>query len=116
MGDGWTCERAKGKLKRKANLDYIFDNGNGKRIGIQVIDEQPYENCRFLGVGTDDDIDTVGLILERDGTVDHVLLFRPDEAIAAARVLLGACWSEELENMADRERRLLGGVPPEAGN
>ena len=104
----WAIEKCSGKLKRHANLDYIFDDGEGTRTGLQIVDEQPYSNCRFLGVVTDHDFDTVGLVLERGGQVDHVLLFRPDEAIAAARVLLGACWSDALEVLGDKEREMGG--------
>ena len=91
-------ERVSRRAKRLDNLDYIFDDGK-VRTGIQVVDSQEYSNCKFEAGETDHDFDHIALIVERDGVVDICLLMRPDEALAIARVLIGACWAHDIDTL-----------------
>jgi hypothetical protein len=93
-------ERVSKRDRRLNNLDYIFDDGK-VRTGIQIVDSQEYNNCKFEAGETDHDFDHIALIVERDGVVDICLLMRPDEAMAIARVLISACWAHDITALED---------------
>ena len=58
---------------------------------------QAYTNCVFsAGLVEGHPVDTLYLMLERDGKRDTFLLLRPDEAMALAWCLNGALWSQEI--------------------
>jgi len=61
---------------------------------------QEYSNCVFsAGLVDGHPVDTLYLILERDGKRDTCLLLRPDEAAALAWCLTGVLWTDHIGKM-----------------
>ena len=60
---------------------------------------QEYANCKFSGGFIEGHpVDTIYLLLEKDGAVKTHLLLRPDEVAALAWVATGVLWSEHMKD------------------
>lgn len=61
---------------------------------------QAYSNCIFsAGIVEGHPVDTLYIMLERNGKRDMLLLLRPDEAAALAWCLTGTLWTHEISKM-----------------
>ncbi len=90
-------ERRTKRQRKRDGFDFIYEDEEGNRTGLQTAESQPYENCEFSAGVTDHDFDTVFFKMEKDGHIDACFIMRPDEALALARVLIGAVWSLEVD-------------------
>ena len=80
---------------QSADLVFVEDG----LVFTEVI-RQAYSNCVFsAGIVEEHPVDTLYLMLERDGKRDTFLLLRPDEAMALAWCLSGALWSQEISKV-----------------
>lgn len=65
---------------------------------------QAYSNCVFSAGNVDGHpVDTLYLMLERDGHRDTFLLLRPDEAASLAWCLTGALWTHEMQEFTKND-------------
>lgn len=66
--------------------------------------DQPYDNCVFAGGAIEGhEVDTVYLRWERDDGTGGMLMLRPDEMAAIARICGGVLWSVLTRDLEEKD-------------